>query len=104
MNEAQKNPVNRHFANQQKPKTKEEQIKDLLLDAKRKKDCEKQLSNLLRQFRGKKSILQLLPVIRHRYPHLIDTAIKRLDNKKESLPIEDLIYLEGFKASLTEKK
>jgi len=107
MNEAQKRPANRCFSGSvqkpQKPKAKEEQIRNLLLEAKRNEDAERQLSNLLKQFHGKKSLLQLLPVIRLRFPHLLSVAIERVENRKDRLKIDDQIFFESFKLSLNSR-
>ena len=103
MVEVQKKQPSQHFAgeNQQKPtQTKEEQIKDLLLQAQQKKKMAKELSHLLAQFHGEKSLLQLLPLIKLRFPRLIPAAIERIERKKDGLAIEDRVFFEEFKKTL----
>ena len=104
MNQAQRNPgVNRCLdGNQpQKTKSREEQVKELLLESQQKKRAEKELSNLLALFRGRKSLLQLLPVIKLRYSKSVLTvAIERIERRKDDLSIMDQIFFEGFKNSL----
>jgi hypothetical protein len=101
MNQAQRNPANRCFDSKMAAKQQEDQVKRLLAEAQERKNAEKQLKNLLMQFKGKKSLLHLLPVIKLRWPKAVLTlAIERIERKKDALPIDDLVFFENFKAEL----
>jgi hypothetical protein len=104
MNQVQRDSgVNRCFAGKQPQKTisREEQVKELLLASQQRKRAEKELSNLLALFRGKKSLLQLLPVIKLRYSKpVLTVAIERIERRKDDLCITDQIFFEEFKNSL----
>jgi hypothetical protein len=101
MNQAQRNPANRCFGGQTAAKQREDEVKRLLAEAQERKNAEKQLKNLLLQFRGKKSLLHLLPVIKLRWPKSVLTlAIERIERKKDALSIDDLVFFENFKAEL----
>jgi hypothetical protein len=101
MNKAQRNPANRCFNNQTAAKQQEDEVKRLLAEANERKNAEKQLKNLMLQFKGKKSLLHLLPVIKLRWPKAVLTlAIERIERKKDALAIDDLVFFENFKAGL----
>jgi len=71
------------------------------LASQQRKRAEKELSNLLALFRGKKSLLQLLPVIKLRYSKpVLTVAIERIERRKDDLCITDQIFFEEFKNSL----
>ena len=60
-----------------------------------------ELNALLLQFRGRKSILQLLPVIKRRCSlATLTMAIERLECKKHEFDVEDLVFFEEFKRTL----
>lgn len=101
MNQAQRNLANRCFGEQTAAKQREDEVKRLLAEAQERKNAEKQLKNLLLQFKGKKSLLHLLPVIKLRWPKAVLTlAIERIERKKDALSIDDLVFFENFKAEL----
>jgi hypothetical protein len=99
-------PVNRCFADNsppQNPKKREEQIKDLLTEQQRRKRAERELASMLKQFAGKKSLLQLLPAIQRRCSKdALLLAVERIERKKDDLSIDDRIYFEGFKTTITQ--
>jgi len=108
MEKAQKNPVNRCFGSNcpQKPQQqRKEQIEDLLKEAAQRKKANKELDFLLRQFHGRKSILQLLPVIKLRCSDVVlAVALERVERRRNGLAIDDLVFLETFKKSLQNKQ
>jgi hypothetical protein len=100
MNEAQKKferlPVNRIPT-----PTKEARVKEILTEVQARKRAGKELSSLSLQFHGRKSLLQLLPVIKLRLSELALTlAIERIERKRNELSMEDLFFFEQFKKSL----
>lgn len=115
MNKPQRIMADGFFSNQPKPISKEDKVKQLLKEVAEKKSAETQLKNLLLQFRGKKSILQLLPVIKLRFSEsvlklAIERAKKNIHRKKpkgkrdEREQLEQLMELRQYEDSLAEKK
>ena len=105
MKEAQRTPVNRIFgANCPKTpqKANEQKIKEILLTAAEKRMANRQIDCLLAQFRGKR-IIDLLPLIRLRFPKVLAVALQRVERRKNDLGIEDAIFLANFKRSLDQK-
>lgn len=95
-------PVNRCFGNScpQKPeKEREQQIRDALESAAKRRLANKQIDILLSQFRGKQ-IIDLLPLIKFRYPHILAVALARIERKKYEPGSKDAIFLAEFKRSL----
>lgn len=103
MNKAQRFQVNRCFgshcskdSNQQR----EQKIKEVLLTATERRRANKEIDNLLSRFHGK-SLIKLLPVIKRRYSRsILNVALERVEGRKHGLEIEDVVFLEEFKASL----
>ncbi len=63
-----------------------------------RKRANKEINSLLKRFQGK-GIIDLLPVIKLRFPkYILQAAIERLERKK--LKIEDKMFLVEFKESL----
>lgn len=107
MKEAQQSPVNRCFGSKcsKNPKSREEQIEELLKEAALRKKANRELDFLLRQFHGRKSILQLLPVIKLRCSDVVlALALERVERRRNGLAIDDLVFLETFKKSLQDKQ
>lgn len=104
MNEAQETTrTNRCFGGHcpQNPKQQREQkIKEVLLTATERRRANKEINNLLSRFYGK-SLIKLLPVIKRRYSRsILNVALERIEGRRHGLEIEDVIFLEEFKASL----
>jgi len=106
MNQVQRNSANRCFSNQQNPQQgKEHKIKEVLSSAVARKRANREIDSLIDMFHHKKSILQLLPAIAARCSKAaLEVAIVRIEINLHKLSIEDKIYFERFKASLSEKK
>ena len=68
-----------------------------------RKRANKGIDCLLGQFRGKR-IIDLLPVIKLRFPDILAVALERVERKQYELGSKDAIFLAGFKASLEESK
>ncbi|MBI3631816.1 MAG: hypothetical protein HY219_03065 [Candidatus Staskawiczbacteria bacterium] len=109
MNETKKIQTNRCFVNssletpKQQPddrqKRKEQKIKEAISSATQRKKIHKQIDLLLEMWRGKR-IIDLLPVIKLRYPHLLDVALERAKKKQYEIGSKDAIFLAEFEASL----
>jgi len=100
-----KKSINQVFADKKssQPKKREEKIKELLTEQQRKRRTERELASMLEHFRGKKSLLQLLPVIQKKCSRdALLLAVERIERKKNDLPIEDRIYFEGFKSTIAQ--
>jgi UDP-2,3-diacylglucosamine pyrophosphatase LpxH len=106
MNQVQRNSANRYFSNTSNPNSKKEQkIKEVLSSAVARKRANREIDSLIKMFHHKKSILQLLPAIAARCSKAaLEVAIARIEINSHKLSIEDKIYFERFKASLSEKK
>jgi hypothetical protein len=120
MEKGKKNPVNRCFGNypknpkkSDKPKPppladqqKDEEVKRILLEANQKKNAEREMSSLLKQFGGRYSVLDLLGLIRCRFPWLLDFAIEKVERQKRRnvLSLNQIVEFEQFKLSLKEEK
>ena len=99
-------PVNRCFGDncQDSERQKERKIKEILSAAAERRKANKEIDCLLRRFQGKK-ILDLLPVIKLRFPgYVLRVAIERVERRKDDLRMHDLVFFEGFKASLKEQQ
>lgn len=83
---------------------KEREANEVSADVQRKK-ASKALASLLCQFKGRYSILQLLPLIKNRYPSLLAFAIERVEEqrRRNELSITKIVELERFKASLEQE-
>jgi len=84
-------------------KRKEEEVKKLLFDEGKRKIANKEIRNLLSQFKNRYSILDCLEVIRRRYPsYVLEAAIERVERKKKrnELSWDEIVYFEKFKKSL----
>lgn len=120
MKEAKKNPVNRCFGNcpnnpkkYGKPKflpppvqKREEEVKRILLATAERKKANRTIGSLLSQFKGRYSLLQLLPLIKRLYPYALAVAIERVEGQRSrhELSMEKVVELEKFKASLKQEK
>ncbi|MEK7664996.1 MAG: hypothetical protein AAB361_02555 [Patescibacteria group bacterium] len=106
MKEAKKSLVNR-FGNYPKnpDQSKEEKVKRILLTVAEKRRANKAIGSLLAEFKGRYSLLQLLPLIKRRYPFLLPTAIERVERQKNrnELKMEKIIEFEAFKDSLKQE-
>lgn len=76
-----------------------QKIKEAFLTAQKRRRANKEIDSLLKQFRGKR-IIDLLPVIRHRFPGILEVALERVERKQYEIGSEDAIFLAKFKASL----
>ncbi len=87
-------------------KQKEEAIKKALIEAAERKKADRILGDVRSQFKGRYSILQILPLLEYRYPSLLKRAIERVEGQKSrnELSIEEDVFFESFKASLEQKK
>jgi len=95
MNEASKKSGQRFSNNTQNPNKQRK-------DEEKRRDAEKALLNLQKEYHGQKSLLQLLPVIKLRYSRLmLIVAIERIERNKHVLCVEDRVFFERFKASLS---
>lgn len=107
MKEAQRIQVNRCFGDcpENSGKQKEEKVKRILLTATEKRRMNKAIGSLLCQFKGRYSLLQLLPLIKKRYSSLLESAIERVEEQKNrnGLSMDKIVEFEAFKASLKEK-
>ena len=107
---AQKLPVNRCFGGncpKNPQKTREEQIKELLMDVNQRRRANREISRLLKQFKGRYSLLKCLELIGRRYPlYVLKVAIERVEKQRmrDELTMEEIIDFERFKASLDEPK
>lgn len=111
MNEAQETTrTNRCFGGKNCPQSSKQQqrtekIKEVLTDAVKRKRANKELNSLLSQFHGRKSIFQLLPVIKRRcLPAVLALALERVEGRRDALSMEDLVFFEAFKASLKQSE
>ena len=74
------------------------------VDVIRRKRANKEISELLIQFKGRYSILDCLQLIRRRYPdYVLKVAIERIERKKkrDGLSLDELLEFERFKKSLS---
>lgn len=109
MNKARQVPINRCFGADCPKNTKqqkEEELKELLITAVERRRANKEIDFLLQRFHGRKSILDLLPAMKQRGfpPYVLRVALERVEGKRHGLEIEDVIFLEKFKASLAKPK
>ncbi|MDP2741100.1 MAG: hypothetical protein Q8O66_00200 [bacterium] len=108
MKEAKENRVNRCFEEcpRDSDRQKEKKVKMILLATAEKKKANKEIASLLSQFKDRYSILQLLPLIKRRYPSLLTFAIERVEcqRSRNELSIEGIVEFETFKASLEQKE
>ena len=77
--------------------------KEILNGERGKKDRDnKEIRDILSQFKERYSLSDCLELMRRRYPHLLETALERLERKKErnELPEKEIIKFERFKQSL----
>jgi hypothetical protein len=94
-------PANRCFGNC--PQVEEQKIKDVLTSAKQHKKHNKEINILLAQFRGK-GIIDLLPMIGRRYPHLLEIALERAERRYNVPGSNEALYLAQFKMELKKPK
>ena len=123
MKRVRKNQVNRCFGicpkkpkNGDKPKPpplteqqKEEKIKRILIEAaekKKRKRAEKEISSLLREYKSRYSVLKLLPLIKWKYPWLLEAAVKKVEGQKNrsKLSLDEIVEFEELKISLKKEK
>ena len=70
------------------------------LSAVQRKSANQQIGFLLREFPGKR-IIDLLPWIKRCcLETVLAVALERVERRKDDLPIDDQVFLEGFKRSL----
>lgn len=116
MKRAKKNQINRCFESPpkatrmgKKPESppltdqqKDEEVKRILLAAAEQKRKEKEVASLLKQFRGRYSVLDLLELIRHRFPWLLDFAIEKVERQKKRgrLSMNEIVRFEKFKTAI----
>ena len=101
--EAKVGQTNRCFGNdsQNKQQQKQQKVKEVLFTAGEMRRAKNELNSLLLQFRGRKSILQLLPVIKRRCSlATLTMALERVEFRKHDLDMEDQVFFEEFKNSL----
>ena len=101
--EAKVGQTNRCFGNdsQNKQQQKQQKVKEVLFTAGEMRRAKNELNSLLLQFRGRKSILQLLPVIKRRCSlATLTMALERVESRKHDLSMDDQIFFEEFKNSL----
>lgn len=97
--------ANRCFGGNCPPKKPEDKIKDVLLDAAKRRRANKEIDNLLRQFKGKKAIVELLPAIKRRCSrNALRVAIERVERRRDGLSLENLMFFEEFKALLEKEE
>jgi len=83
----------------------EEEGKGVFDETRKRRRAQRELDCLLKQFHGRKSILQLLPAIRLRCSSdVLTVALERVERRRDALTMEDLVFLENFKSSLQAKK
>ena len=102
MNETKKVQVNRCFDDKCPQNTDpkgEQKVKDVLLTAVQRRRANKEIDCLLKQFRGRR-IIDLLPVIKFRFPDILVVALERVEGKQYELGSKDAIFLAKFKADL----
>ncbi|TSC94665.1 MAG: hypothetical protein CEN87_386 [Parcubacteria group bacterium Licking1014_1] len=126
MEKMQKNQVNRCFGKHlknpkesSKPKAlplteqqREEKARRTFLAAaaterkKKKKKTNREIGSLLKEYKGRYSLLQLLQVIKLRYPSLLMAAIERVEGQRNrnELSMEKIAWFETFKASLKQEE
>ena len=105
MNEVERETVaNRCFGGKCPPdKPKDKIIKKVLTDASRRRRANREIDALLKQFKGRR-IIDLLPAIERRCStDVLKVAVERVERRRDELSLEDLMFFEGFKASLKEK-
>lgn len=103
MKNAQKSQVNRCFPLPPTGQQREEEIKrTLLADAKKrwKRRANEEIEYLIQ--RHKKTLLQLLPLIKQRHPFWLTTAIEGVEEqgKRNELSMDEIKEFRTFKASL----
>ncbi len=109
MKEARQKPTNGYFGGKNCPRNpkqqKEKEIKETFLAVAKRKRANRELNCLLLQFHGRKSIFQLLPVIKLRCsPIALTVALERVERRRSELSMEDLVFFETFKASLKQSE
>jgi len=82
-----------------KKKKWQRQQKKTLTDADQRKRANRGIDSLLEQFSGQR-IIDLLLVIKLRYPDILTVALERVERKQYELGSEDAIFLAQFKESL----
>lgn len=107
MEKAQKLRVNRCFGDSchQNPKEQREQkIKEVLSDASQRRRANKEISQLLKMFHGRRKLRELLWAMKQRgYPdYVLTVAIERVEaeRKRNELTVEEVVDFEEFKTSL----
>ena len=80
-------------------KTKKVQANEILIDDAQRKRANKGIDALLKEHLGKR-IIDLLPLIKLRYPNILAVALERVERRRDFLSEDDLVFLEKFKASL----
>ncbi|MBI3337634.1 MAG: hypothetical protein HY005_03405 [Candidatus Staskawiczbacteria bacterium] len=68
-------------------------------ETEQRKKANKEIDCLLKQYLGKR-IIDLLPVIKRRFPNFLAVALERAERKRYEVGSEDAIFLAEFKASL----
>ena len=104
MHEAKKVQVSQHFGGncpKNPERQREQKIKEVLTDAVQRKRANKEINVLREQFHYKKSILDLLEVIKRRCsPMALVVAIERVERRRDVFTMDDLVFFEKFKTSL----
>jgi len=110
---SRKKPANRVFGNPQKDysennsseKDCQEKVKAIVQEANRRRRAKRELDNLLKQFQGRKSLIQLLPVLRRRYPkEVVQLALERIKKRWNQLSVEDQVFVAQIEASLEKEE
>jgi hypothetical protein len=100
MKKANKKTVNRCFGKDSQDPSSErnrEKIKEVLSDAAQRKRANRELNNVLQQFKGK-NILDLLPAIARRCSKAaLRVAIERVERRQNDLNRDDFAFFEKFK-------
>ena len=104
MEETKKVQVNRCFEDncpQESNQKREQKIKEVLTEAVQRKRANREINSLREQFHHKKSILEFLQVIKRRCsPMALTVALERVERRRDVFTMDDIVFLERFKASL----
>lgn len=106
MKEVQRLPANRCFGGHcpKKPdELRDQKIKEAFLTLAERRKANREIDFLLKQFRGKR-IIDLLPVIKLRFPQILAVALERVERRHYEPGSADAIFLANFKASLKENQ
>ena len=108
MKKARKEQINRCFGKCPKNSDQQngEKVKKILPSIAERRKADRAIGDVRRQFRGRYSLLQILPLLERRYPLLLTRAIERIEGQKarDELSFEEIIFFETFKASLSREE